>query len=307
MTPLGRPLLIVNPAAGHGRRAVLSRLQAGLRHAGVDHDVVMTQARGHAVDIARAAVADGRRYLIAVGGDGTIHEVVNGLIDPTTGRAHAAETVLGIVSAGSGSDFARTFGLDRSPERLVRHLLGDAWMEIDLGRIRLTGLDGGERAVVFANVAEAGFGARAARVAGRLPRRWGQARYAVGIVAAWGKFRRVETTVTVDGGTITERLCNVIAANGQFFGGGLHVAPRAVPADGRFDVQTWGGSVTDVVRASRLLRRGDHLARDDVRAWSSTALHVDARQPLPVEADGEYIGTTPASFDVLHKVLRLKL
>lgn len=307
MGVFGVPLIIANPAAGHGRHAVVDRLVAGLRQADVDPLVVTTQHRGHATDLARQALADGQRYLVAVGGDGTVHEVVNGMVDAVTGVAHDPQAVLGVVSAGSGSDFARTFGLDRRPEQLIRHLVSDHAMEVDLGRVRYVDNTGQPRTVVFANVAEAGFGARVARTAARMPRRWGRARYGAGIVAAWGGFRRISTTVTVDGGTITEPLCNVVAANGQFFGGGLHVAPRAVPSDGRLDAQAWGGSVTDVVRASRQLRRGDHLARNDVRVWSTTSLDVDAARPLPLEADGEYLGTTPAHFDVLPKVLRLKI
>lgn len=307
MSQAPRALVIANPAAGHGRHAVLDRLVAGLVTAGLEHEVTQTRERGHATALARAALADGCRYLISVGGDGTVHEIVNGMIDADTGTAHAPDALLGVVSAGSGSDFARTFGLDRPPEKLIRHLISDTWMEVDLGRVRFRRDDGTAAVAVYANIAEAGFGARVARMAARLPRRWGRARYGVGIVAAWAGFRRPEATVTVDGGTITEPLCNVIAANGQFFGGGLHVAPRAVPSDGRLEAQAWGGRVTDVLRATRLLRRGDHLSRPDIRSWSTRSLIVDAADSLPVEADGEFLGYTPATFDVLPKVLRLKI
>jgi diacylglycerol kinase (ATP) len=306
--PFGRPLLVANPAAGGGRRPVLPRLQAALRARGVAHDVVLTDRRGHATELVRRAVEDeGRRFLVAVGGDGTVHEVVNGMIDAEAGAALADDLVLGVVSGGSGCDLVRTFGLDRSPEVLADHLASDATLPIDLGRLRLTGPDGDPRTVVFANVAEAGFGGVVTATAGRLPARLGPGRYAAGIVVAWGRFRRVVTTVSVDGGTTTEPVCNVIVANGQFFGGGLHVAPRALPTDGSFNVQSWGGTVTDVLRASRLLRTGAHLRRSDVREWQSTTVRIDAEQPLAVEADGEVLGTTPLVADVLRHVVRLKL
>jgi diacylglycerol kinase (ATP) len=305
--PFGTPLLIANPAAGGGRNPALPRLRAALQAQGVGHDVVMTARAGHATTLAREAVDAGRRYLVAVGGDGTVHEVVNGMVDAAAGTARRDDLVLGVVGAGSGCDLVRTFGLDRSPEVLAAHLASEHALPMDLGRLRLTGPDGRERVVVFANVAEAGFGGAVVQVSARLPHRLGPARYAAGIVAAWGRFRRRPTTITVAGGTTTAPVCNVVIANGQFFGGGLHVAPRALPTDGRFNVQSWGGTVTDVVRATRLLRTGSHLQRDDVREWQSATVTVDAAEPLVVEADGEVLGVTPLTADVLHQVIALKI
>jgi diacylglycerol kinase (ATP) len=306
--PFGPPLIIANPAAGGGRNPALPRLRAALRAHGVDHEVAVTTHAGHATTLARDAVErDGRRYLVAVGGDGTVHEVVNGMVDATTGRPRGPELVLGVVGAGSGCDLVRTFGLDRAPEVLAGHLASGSSLPVDLGRIELTGLDGVPCQRVFANIAEAGFGGVVTATAARLPARLGPGRYAAAIIAAWGRFRRVTTTITVDGGTVTEALCNVVVANGQFFGGGLQVAPRALPTDGRFNVQSWRGTVTDVVRASRQLRTGAHLARDDVREWQSRRVTIEAEQPLIIEADGEVLGRTPALVEVLPHVIALKL
>lgn len=303
---LGRMLVIVNPRAGNGPEAVLTRLVTALASRGIVPDVVLTAAVGDATRIAREAVEDGRRYLVAVGGDGTVHEVVNGMIDVDRGVARGDDPVLGVVSAGSGCDLVRTFGLDRPPEVMAQHLAGPATTRIDLGRVRLTGLDGQETTRVFANIAEVGFGGAVATAAKRLPARLGERRYRVGIVAAWGSFRRVPMTVTHDGGTFRGDLCNVVIANGQFFGGGLKVAPRSLPDDGRLDVQAWGGSVTDVVRAGRQLRDGSHLQRSDVRAWPSASVSIEADGRVAVEADGEPIGTAPAHFDTLPRVLTFK-
>ncbi len=305
---MGTPLLIANPAAGGGRDAVLPRLLAALDARGVDVDIVVTGAPGEATDIARAAVTeDGRTFLVAVGGDGTVHEVANGLVDATTRTVRGDDPVLAVVSAGSGSDFARTFGLDRRPEVLAGHLATDATTRIDLGHLAAVDANGARIERVFVNIAQAGFGGTVVDTCARLPRRLGAARYPIGIVVGWGRFRRILTRVTVDGGTRTEPLCNVIVANGQFFGGGMHVAPRAIPSDGRFNVQSWGGSPLDILRAGRLLWTGDHLSRPDIREWQSAGVTVDAPRPLAVEADGERIGTTPARFDVLPGVLRFKL
>lgn len=304
---LGRMLAIVNPRAGNGSEAVLSRLIEALRTQGIMPEVARTAAAGDATRIAREAVESGRRFIVAVGGDGTVHEVVNGMVDAEQGSVRGDDPVLGVVSAGSGCDLVRTFGLDRSPEVIARHLAGPATTRIDLGRVRLTGTDGRARTCVFANIAEVGFGGAVARTARRLPARLGERRYRLGIIAAWGRFRRVGMTIVHDGGTYEEQLCNVVVANGQFFGGGLKVAPRSLPDDGRLDVQAWGGTVTDVLRAGRQLRDGSHLQRTDVRSWQSVRVRVEADRQVAIEADGELLGTAPASFDTLHRVLAFKL
>ena len=303
---LGRMLVIVNPGAGGGSHRVLERLRSALLRLGIDPEVVTTDRPGHATVIAREAAERGRRLIVAVGGDGTVHEVVNGLVDAESGQLRGDDPVLGVVSAGSGCDLVRTFGLDRDPETLARHLASEHVTRIDLGRVRLTGVDGRPATRVFANVAEVGFGGTVAVAARRLPARLGPRRYTLGIVAAWGAFRRVGMTVTHDGGVHAADLCNVVIANGQFFGGGLKVAPRSLPDDGRFDVQAWGGTVTDVVRAGRQLRTGAHLQRPDVRAWPSASVTVESEREVAVEADGEVLGTGPAAFDILPRILALK-
>jgi diacylglycerol kinase (ATP) len=307
-SPFGPILVIANPTAGRGRNAVLPRLVTALTEAGLAHQVEPTRGPEHATELARTAVTQrDLRYVVAVGGDGTVHEVVNGLVDPETGTAHREDTVLGVVAGGSGCDFIRTFGLDRAPEVMARHLGGDTTMRIDLGRVRLTAPDGTRRARLFANIAEAGWGAEVTRRANRLPRLLGPARYLAAILTATGAMRQVETTVEVDHTTTTEPVSEVVVANGQFFGGGLRVAPRALPDDGRFNVQTWRSRPADVLRELPRVRVGEHLERPDVREWQSAGVTITGDEPLLVEADGEVLGHTPATFDVLPDVLALKV
>ncbi len=304
---LDTPLVIANPSAGRADGGVLDRLVTALRAEGVHPELSLTAAPGHATELARRAAEAGRGYLIAVGGDGTVHEVVNGLVDAGTGTVRGQDPVLGVVPGGSGCDLVRTFGLDRTPEVLAKHLATDATVRIDLGRVHYLDADGREQVRLFANVAEVGYGGSVSRLANRLPRRVGPARYSLAIVGSVPWFRRVVTSVEVDGGTVREPVCNVVVANGQFYGGGLKVAPRALPGDGALNVQSWGGHPIDVIRAQPQLRTGSHLARADVREWSSRRVGVTTARPVHIEADGEFLGTTPARFDVLPQVLRFKL
>ena len=307
-SPFGPLLVIANPTAGRGRNAVLPRLVRALTASGLAHQVEPTRWAGHASELARTAVTQREfRYVVAVGGDGTVHEVVNGLVDAETGTPHRDDVVLGVVAGGSGCDFIRTFGLDRSPEVVARHLTGETTMPVDLGRVRLVGPDGIPRTHLFANIAEVGWGAEVTRRASRLPRVLGPARYVAAILTTTGAMRQVETTVTVDHTATTEPMTEVVVANGQFFGGGLKVAPRALPDDGRFNVQTWQARPADVLRELPRVRVGEHLDRPDIREWQSREVRVDAVQPLLVEADGEVLGHTPATFDILPGVLAVKI
>lgn len=298
---LGEVLLVVNPAAGTGPRLAAERTAALLATRGISARTAVTMGPGDATDIAVDATAAGVGLIVAVGGDGTVNEVVNGLTSGPSGP------VLGVVPAGSGCDLVRTFGLDRPPEVLAAHLASPHTTMIDLVRIEHRDADGRPATRLAANVVEAGFGGSVARVAARLPRRLGPSRYRLGIVAAWGSFRRVPMRIVHDGGAHEAASCNVVVANGQFFGGGLHVAPRALPDDGALDLQVWGGSPTDVVRAARLLRTGAHLARPDVRSWRTASVRIESERPVRVEADGEPIGWTSITCTAVPGAIRLKV
>jgi len=298
---LGEVLLVANPRAGTGTRGVAERTAEALLARGITTRTAVTRGPGDATAIARDAVRDGVGLVVAVGGDGTVQEVVNGL--PLDGDG----PVLGVVPAGSGCDLVRTFGLDRAPEVLAAHLASPHSTPLDVIRVETRDRDGRTVVRVAVNAVEVGFGGVVATTAARLPRRVGAARYRIGIVAAWGSFRRVPMRVVHDGGVHEGALCNVVVANGQFFGGGLHVAPRALPDDGALDLQAWGGTPTDVVRAARLLRTGAHLARPDVRSWRTATVTVEAERPVRVEADGEPVGWGPATCTVIPSAVRLKV
>lgn len=305
--PHGPVLLVANPRSGTGRGSALDEARGTLTRLGVEHRVAVTEGPGHATDLARHGVLeDGLRFVVAVGGDGTVHEVVNGLVDATSGEAVAEGLVLGVVPGGSGCDFVRTWGLDLPVPRLVeRHLVTPTTFPLDLGRVTYRDRDGAERTRVFANIAECGWGADVTRRANRLPRSVGRVRYLVSILASTVAMRAVETTVRVDHSELTEELTEVVVANGQFFGSGIKISPRALPDDGRLNVQTWRGGARDLVEQLPQARVGEHMSSPLVREWQSTTAEVESATPLTVEADGEVLGTTPARFDVLPSVLRL--
>jgi diacylglycerol kinase (ATP) len=297
--------LIVNPRAGSGMvRTVLPQLTSALSDGGLQFDVVHTGGDDGA-DLAREALGQGIRYLIAVGGDGTVHHVVNGMFD---GRVPIApEAVLGVCGAGSGSDFVRNFGLDRPVDVVARHLLSEHTLPIDIGVVEFTDFDGSRAERLFANIAEAGYGAEVVRRAARLPRWLGRVRY---LLAAWASIAAVARTrarLSVDFTTRDLDLVEVVVANGQFFGGGMKVAPRAIPQDGRFSVLAFTGGRSQVFMLTTQLYAGEHLPHPQIVEYQSMTCGITTEEPLLVEADGEILGTTPARFSMLPRTLQLKI
>lgn len=303
-SPFGPMRLIVNPRAGRNQ-ADLGALLAELGNQGIEHDIVHTEGPGSATRLARAALDEGIRYLVAVGGDGTVHEVVNGMIDD--GKAVAPEAVLGVYAAGSGCDFVRTFGMERRPEIVARHFATEHVMPIDVGVAELTGLDGRPMTRYFANIAEVGYGAEAVKRAAGYPRWLGRARY---LFAAWGAVRGIkpqDTDIEVDDRLIQRKLVNLVAANCQFFGGGMKVAPRALPDDGLFNVQVFHGGASQVFQMTSKIYRGEHIPHPSISEYQSPRVALAPARPMLVEADGELLGSTPVTFGLLEQAILLKL
>jgi diacylglycerol kinase (ATP) len=304
-SPFGRLVLIVNPRAGRGQvgremPALERRIIAGR----LDYAVVETERAGHAAELAREALQEGDRFLVAVGGDGTINEVVNGMIEDD--RPVADDAVLGAVAAGSGSDFVRTFGLPSAVTTAVRHLLADRLFQIDIGKVTYR-QESEERSRYFANIAEVGLGGQMVRRATGLPSFLGRGRRFLGFWLSLAGYRPCEVEVRADRREYRGRAVNVVVANGQFFGGGMRLSPRSYPSDGKLDVQVSIGPRSDAFTMLPQVYQGEHLPHKNIKELKGSEVTVTAERPLRIEADGELLGTTPATFTVLPKAIRLKI
>lgn len=302
----GRIALICNQRAGGGKAGrVLPEVRRHLDERGLDHDVYLTSGPRHATELARAALASGGRFIVAVGGDGTVHEVVNGMIE--NDEAVAAGAVLGVVGCGTACDFVRTFGIPAMPGHAVAHLDGAQSFPIDVGKVTLRDPGGNEQVRYFANIAEAGMGADVAARVARLPSWLGPTIY---LVAFWMTIlRNREARVEVDlvDRSYVGEMRNLVVANGQFFAGGMKIAPRAAPTDGLLDVQIQNPSKSEAIAALPRAYRGEHVPHPDIKEAKRVRVSVTADRPLPVEADGELLGHTPATFEVVRDALRLKV
>jgi YegS/Rv2252/BmrU family lipid kinase len=304
-SPFGPLVLIANPSAGRGTVSqALTRVERVLTEATLDYRVVRTTHPGHATEAARQALSDGERYLVAVGGDGTVHEVVNGMV--CDGGPVAADAVLGVVAAGSGCDFVRSFGLPPDAGQAARHLAGDEVRTIDVGTV--TCADGDTRC--FVNIAQAGLGgavvARAARLKG-VGRLLGGARYAAGFWLTLPRFRPAAVRLDADGQYHAWRAFNVVVANCRFYGGGMQISPNSDPGDCLLDILVMTGPKSDSFTTLPKVYKGAHLPHRNIAELRSAQLSIEAEPGFPVEADGEVLGVTPASFGIIPGAIRLKV
>lgn len=305
-SPFGPATLIVNPRAGRGRVAdELADIERTLLANKLEYRIRRTEGPGEAVRLTRDSLERGDRFVVAVGGDGTVHEVVNGMFDGD--RPIAKDAVLGVVAAGSGCDFIKTFGLPQDVTRAVRHLTGDNLFPIDVGKVTYRDHDGRDVTRLFPNIAEAGLGGDSVARADRLPRWFGRSRYFWGFWLAVRKFKAVEIRLTADEREWTGRGNNVVVANCQFFGGGMKISPRSMPADGKLDVQVSTGPKSDSFTTLPKIYKGEHLPSPKIKEFLAAKVTVDADRPLRIEADGEVLGFTPATFEVIPESVRLKI
>lgn len=244
----------------------------------------------------------GATLVVAVGGDGTVNEVVNGL-------AGTEEAELAVLPHGTGWDFVRTFGIPRDLEGAVGVALRGETRTIDLGRAAYRTWAGAEARAWFANVASAGIsGAIAQRANETSKALGGKISYYWATLAVFLRWQTGELRVTVDGETRAGRMIDVMACNGRYLGGGMMMCPEAEPDDGLFDCLLIG----DVTKRDLLLTlpksyRGRHLPHPRLELLRGRTVTVDADEPLPVELDGEQPGTTPARFELVPRALRLRV
>jgi diacylglycerol kinase (ATP) len=304
-SPFGRLVIIANPASGRGRsEAKLRGIESTLREWGLEYRILPTTGPGHAAEAAAAALRDGDRFLVAAGGDGTVHEVVNGMF--AGDRPIAPDAVLGVLAAGSGCDFVKSFGIPGDAVRAARHLTGDAVRTIDVGKVTVA--DGAATTVkYFSNIAEAGLGGAVVARASRLPAALARARYFFGFWLTLPRFRPATVRLDADGQAFEWLAHNVVVANCRFYGGGMQISPKSEPDDGRLDVLVMTGPKSDAYTTLPRMYRGTHLPHRNIAELRASRVTIETDVPYPVEADGEVLGTTPATFEVIPGALRLKV
>ncbi|MBC7264586.1 MAG: diacylglycerol kinase family lipid kinase [Chloroflexi bacterium] len=301
-----KTFVIVNPVASNGKVGRQWPCTAdGLLAAGLQFEAVHTERPLHATQLAREAMKAGYRHIVAVGGDGTLNEVVNGLVDD--GQVNP-EVVLSLIPSGTGADFRKTVGIPHTTEGAIACACGTGERVIDLGE--MVYMRGGQQERrYFANVAGLGFDGEVwERVNPSTKILGGTIPYLVGLFATLVSYQNKEAEVQLDGAHLHQRVNSIVVCNGRYFGGGMYVGPNAVLDDGMFDVIVIGDvSKAELIANLPRIYRGTHLTHPKVDAYRSKEVTVTSRERMLLQAEGELIGETPVSFRVIPRALRVKV
>jgi diacylglycerol kinase (ATP) len=299
-------MIICNPASAGGRTGKSWPEMAGrLRTAGLDFDLAMTTCAGEAIELARAAVLDGRPLVVAAGGDGTLNEVANGFF--VDGERIQGPSRLGMLPMGSGGDFRRTLGIPAELEAAAAVLLAGRARRIDAGKVTCVEPDGGTVVRVFVNIADAGIGGD---VSDRVNRGFklisGEVTFTVAALLTMLSWRNKSMHVVIDGDEVDIVAQQVVVANCRYYGGGMKIAPDAIPDDGRLDVVLVGDvGRLENLRGLRQVRDGTHLGNPKMSHRLARRVEVTSDEVVRLDVDGEQPGAVPAKFEVLPGALEV--
>jgi len=300
-------LVIVNPrsaggATGRRWQEVESLLRQRL---GIPFDIAFTRHAGHATLLAREGAG---RYacVVAMGGDGTINEVVNGLVDDN--GPLRPDLRLGIIPRGTGADFIRTLGIPRDLAGAAARVARGQVREVDVAKVHFRDFAGKDTARFFINEAEIGMGANTCQAVNRSSKRLGpRLTYLWSILVTMLRYRDQWVTFTLDGGEPRRiHLNNAWVANGQYSGSGIHMAPRARLDDGLLDLVAIAhmGLVDKIVRL-RKLRSGEFVDQPGVTYANARRIEARSEATVLIEIEGEPIGSLPATFEITGKRLKV--
>jgi YegS/Rv2252/BmrU family lipid kinase len=316
------PLVIVNPASARGAtRGFWPAMASDLRTHFGPFNCLFTERAGDGRELAARGAAEGRRLIIACGGDGTISEVANGIL------SSGADVELGILPSGTGGDFRRTLRIPASTSAAARALRTGRARRMDVGRVTYLGHDGAQESRYFLGVASFGLSPAVikrvkAAAGGELIQKplgflsgigflSGKLSFALATLQA--TLETSKTVVRIQPDELPERrltVTNLCVANARYFGGGMKIAPGASLSDGRFDIITIGDlDALQIIKNAPRLYLGKHLSMRQVaheRARRVVARPAHADDEVMIEVDGELPGRLPATFEILPEALSVR-
>lgn len=290
-----RYLFIVNPTAGRGdTEEKWEEVKGLIEDIGLDYQVFFTEAPGEAVFLASEGVKSGFDVLVAVGGDGTVNEVIRGIKEVK----HAHDVKLGIIPTGTGNDLIRSLEIPKDIREALRIVKKGHTQRIDLGKI-----DNG----YFLNVVGVGFDAAVANeVNTNINFLTGTAAYIYGVFKMIFKYKSHQMKISIDDKVYSGRYFLVAVANGKYFGGGLKIAPQADPSDGYFNICLIREvSQMEVVKVLPSVFNGNHINHPAVNFYKGKRVKIESAEEVLVQADGELKGTLPVTFEIQEKAISI--
>ena len=305
-----KPKLIYNPTAGQGKAlTILPKVEALLAERGFDYDLVLTEYHGHALELAHQAVAEGRELVVAAGGDGTMNEVINGLMQNHAGPSRLP--ALGVLPVGRGNDFAFGVGIPMDLSLACDALAAGKHRRIDIGRVT-----GGDfpQGRFFGNGVGLGFDTVVGFEAAKMKWLHGTASYLVAVIKTIFSFSHAPVyEIITDQTSLTQPFLLVSIMNGRRMGGSFMMAPNGVHGDGKFDLCLAGQvSQIRILPLAATFISGKQAGQSAVKMLQATRVTIRAIQgTIPAHADGETICTAgkelaiemvPAALEVVSPV-----
>lgn len=274
---------ILNPAAGRGKaRHIHAALRSALEHSTLNHSLLVTSARGHATELAKAA-SDSSSIVVAVGGDGTVNEVASGLVD--------TNAALAVMSEGSGNDFARLVSAPSDPARLIRLLHDPVIGRYDVGAVKMMHGDGEITRRYFFNSIGLGFDAAVARKVSSITWMRGIPLYLTALLRTLAGYKPHYFTVRCNGEHWQKFYFLICVGNGKWEGGGFKLTPNALPDDGMFEVcGVTGTSIMRILPVLPSVMTGTHLGKKNIESFNTNEMFVQNSNGFPVHGDGEIFG-----------------
>lgn len=304
-----RAKFIVNPASANGSTGKLwDTLERAIGNEIGEVDASFTTAANHATGLAREALDDGFEMIVAVGGDGTVNEVVNGFFD--SGAPVSADAVLGVISRGTGSDFIKTMNLPKEIEDAARVLKGRAVKRCDAGRFTSRGPDGKEMERYFINIADFGVGGEAVERVNNTSKAFGGfLSFLYGTLKTLWVYKGKKVKFRIDDDSEIEQAINsVVIANGQYFGGGMQIAPEAIADDGLFDIVILDDlSFVESLLNIPKLYKGTHINDPKVTCFRGKRLVAESDEDVLIDVEGEHGGMLPAKFEIIPSSINVKV
>jgi YegS/Rv2252/BmrU family lipid kinase len=301
-----RTVVVVNPHSQGGRLGKRWPEIAEKLGRAFPFDDAMTKGPGDATKLTRDALRAGAERIVAIGGDGTVNEVVNGFFDDA-GAAIAPDASFALIPFGTGGDFRRTMHLPVDLDEAIGVVAAGKRSKIDVGKLEFTA-DGGKALRMFANIASFGVSGVVDRLVNESGKKLGRLSFAWATARATWSYKNQRVQLVFDGKERVEATINTVAvANGKYFGGAMMVAPDAVVDDGLFDVVALGDlGFGDLLKSGRRIYKGTHLSMDKVTCRRARVVEAEPIEPggvVELDVDGECPGRLPARFELVPSAL----
>jgi diacylglycerol kinase (ATP) len=270
-----------------------------------DVEVFETLTQHDAVTLASKATDKYYDVILAAGGDGTVHQVVNGILEGREGSKNLP--ALGIIPIGSGNDFARALKLEASVDQIIGFLKRSQPRKIDIGKITYA-INTNEQAMrYFINEVDIGMGPEVVKKVMSSDRPFGPSvAYYLAILSTFITFKPLHACIKTPGWSWEGKIRTLAIANGNYYGHGICISPDAKPDDGKFGTFICSGvSVLDFIRYSETLKKGRYVRIPQIMYNEADAIELTSSQTCPVEADGEILGHLPARIEMLPQHLNV--